>query len=292
LQLRKKEILPLIELALEEDRVKEDITSQLLIPPSLLAEAEVVAKEKGIIAGLSVLRWVFQTVDPKIQIRFLVKEGQFVSSGQKIVYLKGKAQNLLAGERTALNFLQHLSGIASTVKKYLAAVNPFSVKIMDTRKTIPGLRVLEKYAVTVGGGFNHRRNLKEQVLIKNNHLSLKGGLKKTLSSLTRIKKMVELEVRNLEEFRQALSSPRVKIIMLDNMSLKEIQKAVSLNKACGKKKILEVSGGINLGRIKKIASTGVERISIGALTHSAPALDICMRIKPISSKTLSMSPKK
>jgi nicotinate-nucleotide pyrophosphorylase (carboxylating) len=274
-----KSIIPLIKLGLKEDIGKGDITSNLVIPKNLKAKVMIISKDNGIICGLEIAKLVFKILDKRIKFKKLVRDGEKVKPGQKIAIIQGNARKILAGERTTLNFLQHLSGIATLTRKYADLVKPFKVKILDTRKTIPGLRLLEKYAVRVGGGKNHRFGLWDQILIKSNHVDL-VGIKKSLKMAKRSKKKIEIEVRNFEELKEALRG-KPDIIMLDNMNLKQIRKAVKL---IGKKALTEVSGRVNLKNIRKIASSGVQRISIGQLTHSAKALDLAMRIVKLKYK--------
>ncbi|MFC1632463.1 carboxylating nicotinate-nucleotide diphosphorylase [Candidatus Omnitrophota bacterium] len=267
-------ILPIVKTALQEDIGKGDITTRLLVPDKKV-KAQILAKQDGIICGLDIARLVFKAVDKKTRLRCLVSDGARVKEGEILVRLQGKAVSILTAERVALNFLSHLSGIASKTNQYVQKIKPHRAKIMDTRKTTPGLRILEKYAVRCGGGTNHRIGLWDQVLIKDNHLAVCGqqlsasSLKKLLSSKPKGMK-VEIEVKTLRQFKQVLPV-KPDIIMLDNFSLANIKKAVKLNA-----QKLEVSGGVNLSNVRQIAATGVERISIGELTHSAPALDIAL----------------
>lgn len=263
----------IIQQALKEDIGKGDITTDMLISPDLKIEAVIIAKEKGVIAGLAVAKEVFKAVDKKIIFKPNTKDAKMVFPSQAVAYIKGRARSILSAERTALNFLSHLSGIATLTGKFSDKVRPYKVKIFDTRKTLPGLRQLQKYAVRSGGGFNHRFSLDDMVLIKDNHIKAMQGC----LSLPKVSKgcKIEIEVNNLKEFKDALKI-KPDIIMLDNMKLDDIKKAVKLKK--GKKPILEVSGGINLKNVSAIARTGIDRISVGALTHSAPALDFSLEI--------------
>lgn len=272
--LKSKQIISLVKLALKEDIGKGDITTNFLIPENLKTKAFIFAKEPGIICGLKVAKLVFQILDPKISFKELVKEGEKVKKGQKIAILEGKARKILIGERTALNFLQHLSGIATLTRRYVDIVKPFKVKIFDTRKTTPGQRLLEKYAVRVGRGKSYRLGLWDKILIKSNHVRL-IGMEKCVEKSKNLKREIEIEARSLNEIKEILKA-KPKIIMLDNMSLKQIKKAIKL---IGKKAIVEVSGQINLKNIKKIAKLGVDRISLGKITHSANALDLALRIE-------------
>ena len=299
-------ILPLITAALKEDVGSRDLTSAALIPKGQVAEAEIVVRQEGILAGLQVAEWVFGLTDPKIKFLPQVKDGQKVYPDKAVAFLEGPARGILAGERVALNFLGHLSGVATLTRAFVEKARGTSAKILDTRKTTPGLRLLEKYAVRMGWGINHRIGLYDGVLIKDNHLRLVakglsprqeagGQAQGTVPSRSAVEEAVfqtraavqkntpiEVEVSNLQEFRQALSA-RADLILLDNMKLPEIQEAVRLARAVGRSKggqrvLLEVSGGVTLENVRPIALTGVDRISIGALTHSAPTLNIALEV--------------
>lgn len=281
----KEAILPLLTAALKEDVGSRDITSSALIPKGQLAKAEIVIRREGVIAGLQIAEWVFGLTDSRIKFQPKVKDGQKVYPDKAVAFLEGPARGILAGERVALNFLGHLSGIATLTRAFVEKVKGTPVKILETRKTTPGLRLLEKYAVRVGGGTNHRMGLYDGVLIKENHLRLAGGVQKAVA-LARVAGQknlpIEVEVTTLQEFRQALAA-KVDLILLDNMKLPEMQEAVRLRNAVarsrgGAKPLLEVSGGVTLESVRQIALTGVDRISVGALTHSAPSLNISLEI--------------
>ncbi|MFH1202083.1 MAG: carboxylating nicotinate-nucleotide diphosphorylase [Candidatus Omnitrophota bacterium] len=285
----KVKINPLVKLGICEDIGRRDLTTEVLVPKANKLSAQLFAKEDLILCGLKISRLFFKALDKNIIFRPLVKDGSFVKKGKVIAVICGSARCILTAERSALNILTHLSGIATLTNKYVKKIKPYKAKIMDTRKTLPGLRLLEKYAVSCGGGKNHRFGLYDQILIKENHLHVIGGYKNlrkiTKGNLKRIfkKNKVELEVRNLKEFIQALEL-NPDIIMLDNMKAADIRKAINLRDVPrGKSRYpwpqLEASGRINLKNIKKIAATGIEMISIGALTHSAPAVDISLEIK-------------
>jgi len=226
---------------------------------------------------LKIAKLVFKTLDKKIKFSSSLRDGNILYPGEVIATLQGEARYLLMGERTALNFLQRLSGIATLTRRFVDRCQNTKVKILDTRKTTPGLRLLEKYAVRVGGGRNHRMGLYDMILIKDNHIAMAGGIDEAIRRAKKSRKKVglEVEVKNLKELREALGL-KVKRIMLDNMGVREVKKAVELAKGTTK---LEVSGGINLRNVRKYAETGVDYISIGALTHSARALDISMEIE-------------
>lgn len=271
----------LVKLALAEDVGAGDITTKAVIPAHQKARAVIKAKEAGVVAGLTVAKEVFRHIDRRINVSVKVKDGAFVKKGKVIAVVSGPARGILTGERVALNFLQHLSGIATLTSKFKSQISKVKtkVKLLDTRKTIPGLRVLEKYAVKVGGGVNHRMGLHDAVLIKDNHLKLAGGVKRAVEGARRqyrAKKMIEVEVKTIAEVREAIKAGADRIL-LDNMNIKTLRAAVNLCKKAGVK--TEASGGVNLNDIRVIAKTGVDYISIGALTHSAKALDISLKIK-------------
>ncbi len=288
-----KKVRPIVRMALEEDVGKGDITTLLTVPKGRKAKGIIRAKEKGIIAGLPAAELVFQRVAGRgslVVFKAKVNEGAKAKKGQVIAEVIGDARSILTAERTALNFLQRLSGIATLTNRFVEKVRPCKVKIFDTRKTTPGLRCLEKYAVRCGGGYNHRMGLWDMVLIKDNHLKMQNAkckIQNLKDTVKRIRKRlpkgmkVEVEAKNLREVREALEAG-VDIIMLDNMNLKSIKKAVELchrSPVTGHRSpIIEASGGITLENVRKIAETGVDRISIGALTHSAKALDISLDI--------------
>jgi len=264
----------LVKMALKEDIGPGDITTEAVIPKDLKAVAFILAKEEGIIAGLEIAKLVFQTLDPKIIFKKLVKDGNRVKDGQKIAEIYGNARKILSAERTALNFLQRLSGIAALTNEFVQKVKPFKAKILDTRKTTPGLRLLEKYAVRTGGGKNHRLGLWDEILIKGNHVDL-VGLKEAVKKAKELEKKVEVEARSLKEVKQALEAG-ADIIMLENMDLRTIKEGVRL---IGKRALIEVSGGVNLDNVREIAKAGPDWISIGRLTHSVKSLDISLRIQ-------------
>ena len=270
-----KEIDILIAAALKEDLPAGDITSESLIEPAVLGRALLVAKQDGVLAGIDVARRVFQMIDPRTSFNRRLKDGQAFKAGDVLAEVEGRAVVLLEGERTALNFLQRMSGIASTTRKYVEAVAGTKAKILDTRKTTPGLRALEKYAVRMGGGENHRLNLSTMVLIKDNHLMLAGDI---VAAVRRVRKkikagfLVEVEVTSLLQAKAALKSG-ADWIMLDNMPLSLMNKIVSL--AAGRAK-LEASGNVGLSSVRKVAATGVDFISVGKLTHSYDSIDLSL----------------
>ncbi len=263
---------------LKEDISTMDLATDLLIPKDQRSKAFLLAKEEGIIAGISVFQRVFEKLDSEIVFTFFVEDGDTISKGQRILEIYGSTSAILKGERLALNLLQRMSGIATTAGLYARQVKSYPVKVVDTRKTTPNLRILEKYAVRVGGCYNHRFNLSDGMMIKDNHIQALGSITKAVErgreGLPHTVK-IEVEVKNLTEFKEALATS-AEIIMLDNMPISEIEEAVRIN---GDLKILEASGGIHLDNIEAYARTGVHIISTGALTHSSRALDISLLIQ-------------
>jgi nicotinate-nucleotide pyrophosphorylase (carboxylating) len=267
----------LIQLALKEDIGPGDITTDHLVAPDTAGKGTIVAKQDLVIAGLPVAEKVFKLLEPTIACDMRFKDGDRVSTGSVVMRIDGSLSALLKGERTALNFLQRLSGIATQTRAYVEAVAGTAVKLVDTRKTTPGWRVLEKYAVRMGGARNHRMGLYDGVLIKDNHIAVCGGIAgavdKIRQAVSHLVK-VEVEAATLEEVREALAAG-ADVIMLDNMNLQQIKEAVGI---IAKKALVEVSGGITRDRLGELARTGVDLISIGALTHSAVAVDLSMSI--------------
>ncbi len=269
----------LIELALAEDLNSiGDRTTQAVIPSGVHAAATFVARTEGVVAGLPAVALICQTFDPAIDFTPIVADGTPVTKGTALARVSGPLCSILVVERTALNFLQHLSGVASLTRRYVEAVAGYPVRILDTRKTTPGWRLLEKYAVRCGGATNHRRGLFDGILIKDNHLAgLAGNIPRAVEAARRYPGNsglpVEVEVDTLEQLEQALAAG-VDIVLLDNMTLDQLRQAVTVRNALAPGALLEASGGVNLSTIRDIAATGVDRISVGAITHSAPALDI------------------
>jgi nicotinate-nucleotide pyrophosphorylase (carboxylating) len=268
---------PLIELAIKEDIGPGDATSEAVLPPDLILNGRFVVKSPGVIAGLPVCAEVFSRIDPALRFTSHARDGDRVSPGDLIAEVDGPARGMLAAERIALNFLQRLSGIATLTRAFVDAVAGTGAKVLDTRKTHPAYRVLEKYAVAMGGGHNHRMGLYDMVMIKDNHIDAAGSISAAVKRARAAHPdlPIEVEVRNLDELQETLGLD-VERIMLDNMSLEKMQAAVRI--AAGRVP-LEASGNVNLERIPAIAATGVDYISVGALTHSAPALDISMKIR-------------
>jgi len=266
-----------VRIALEEDLGHGDITSSLIIGDEK-ASAHIIAKEAFILAGMPFLSDVFDSVGGAVKIDLLFAEGTRIVKGDILARLSGLAKSLLAGERVALNILQHLSGIATTTGNFVEEVKGLPVRIVDTRKTTPGMRLLEKYAVTVGGGANHRFGLYDGILIKDNHIKIAGGVKQAIGLTKKAPHLlkIEVEVKDMDELKAALDAG-VDVIMLDNMSIVEMQTAVKIARACNNKILLEASGNVNLQNVRDIAETGVDIISVGAITHSARAVDISMK---------------
>ncbi len=266
----------IIKTALSEDINYIDSTADLLIPENSYSDAYLMAKADGVVCGSEVAARVFTILDPSIDVKFLVNEGERVSKGQKIATINGHTREMLKAERTALNIIQHMSGIATYTRRCVDVVEGTKATIADTRKTLPGLRALQKYAVTVGGGRNHRYNLTDAAMLKDNHIDAYGGITaavKTLRKRAGHMLQIEVEARNLGEVREALECG-VNVIMLDNMSLDEMTEACKL--VDGKAKT-EASGNVTLDNIRAVAETGVDIISLGALTHSVQAFDISMK---------------
>ncbi|NOT56850.1 MAG: carboxylating nicotinate-nucleotide diphosphorylase [Deltaproteobacteria bacterium] len=271
--------LRLIATALEEDLGRGDVTTQATIPPDRAAQGEITAKADLTIAGLPLVEQVLHAVDSTAGVRLLVTEGSAVKKGQVVLELWGTAAGLLIAERTLLNFLQHLSGVATLTRKFVDAIAGTNCKIIDTRKTLAGFRLLDKYAVTQGGGTNHRMGLDDGILIKDNHIAVCGGVgaavrqaRSHASALLRI----EVECANLAEVQEALDA-RADIILLDNMTTPQMAEAVRLVNG---RALLEASGNMSVERVREVAETGVDFISVGALTHSAPAVDLSMAVNP------------
>lgn len=263
----------LIETALKEDMPQGDITSENIIPADSESEAIILAKEEGVLAGIDVAERVFHKIDPSIVFKKNLNDGQKFRKGQTLATIHGSSISLLKGERIALNFLQRMSGIATATQKFVRVLQGTETKILDTRKTTPGLRSLEKYAVRMGGGVNHRFNLSEMVLIKDNHLRIVGSISQAVKSAKeRIKPgvRVEVEATSIEEVQEAVQSG-ADMIMLDNMPKEAMKEVVKRVKG---KVPLEVSGKVSLRRVKEIASLGVDFISVGSLTHSYKSVDI------------------
>ncbi len=267
----------LIRLALEEDIGPGDFTTEALIDRGRTAQAVIFAKESLVVAGVEVAQEVFNILDPAMRFETTFRDGDKIKSGDEILTVWGKLQALLTGERTALNFLQRLSGIATLTRQYVDQVAGSHVRLTDTRKTVPGWRRLEKYAVKIGGAYNHRFGLYDGILIKDNHIVACGGISEAVAKIRDNRPhllRIEVEVSDLNQVKEALENG-VDVIMLDNMVLEHIRKAVRLVDG---RAVVEVSGCVTLNSLAELANTGVDIISIGALTHSARAVDISMRV--------------
>jgi len=289
LDLPEEQVDNIIDLALAEDISHGDITSEALIPPELQGKASILVKATGIVAGGEIAKMVFLKVDPSLKVEVLVKDGAKVQAGDIVATIFGSVISILKAERVALNFLQRLSGIASQTAEYVAKTRGFVVNITDTRKTTPGLRLLEKYAVRMGSGKNHRFHLGDGILIKDNHLAALRAMGMSLKDIVAKAKQnapqglkVEVEVNTTEEAIEAVEAG-ADIIMLDNMSPDEMRRVVGLIPSQVK---TEASGGITLANVGAAARSGVDTISIGALTHSTKALDISLELEPQTLKLL------
>ena len=266
----------LIMEALREDISGEDVTTNAVMKQAVTGEVELIAKQEGVIAGLAVFRRVFDLLDPQTVTEFYVNDGDRVTKGLLMGKVRGDIRVLLSGERVALNYLQRMSGIATYTRKTADLLKGSGVKLLDTRKTTPNMRIFEKYAVRVGGGFNHRYNLSDGVLLKDNHINAAGGVKEAVRlarEYAPFVRRIEVETEDLDMVREALEAG-ADIIMLDNMSIEEMREAVKLIDGRAE---TECSGNVTADNIKELISTGVNYISSGALTHSAPILDISMK---------------
>jgi nicotinate-nucleotide pyrophosphorylase (carboxylating) len=281
--LTRASVLPLIRLALREDRAHQDVTSRTVLPLDLRIRARIIAKTSGVLAGVEAAAMAFTALDPSVRCRLHRRSSAKLSPGQPILTVEGWACSIFAAERTALNLLGHLSGIATLTQAYVQRVRGTRAIILDTRKTLPGLRALEKYAVRAGGGQSHRADLAQAVLIKTNHLkalakarrsTVAAAIPAALARAKRSRRSVEIEVRNLSELRAALAAG-ARTLLLDNWSLAALRRAARLKP---RGVIFEVSGGVTLANVRAIARTGVERISIGRLTHSAPSLNCSLTV--------------
>ena len=262
--------------ALKEDITSEDISTNSVMRQYQLGEVELICKEDGVIAGLEVFRRVFELLDADTKVEFSVKDGDKVKNGQKFGVVRGDIRVLLSGERTALNYLQRMSGIATYTRTVADMLEGTNTKLLDTRKTTPGMRVFEKYAVKVGGGYNHRFNLSDGILLKDNHIGAAGGVKEAVAMAKEYApfvRKIEIEVENLDMLKEALEAG-ADIIMLDNMSVEDMTKAVEL---CKGKAETECSGNVTKENVAKLTCIGVNYISSGALTHSSPILDLSLK---------------
>lgn len=277
------QIEELLRTALEEDIGAGDITTMPTVSPEVEGKGLFRAKRDGVVAGLFLLGKLFSLLDEHVRIRCLCRDGDQVKQGTVVAEAEGPVRALLLGERTALNFLQRLSGTATLARRYVDAVEAFPCKIIDTRKTTPGLRTLEKYAVRMGGAMNHRIGLYDAALVKDNHIAASGSIVKAVQKIRRqapFMARIEVECTDLKQIQEALDAG-AEVIMLDNMPTKEMADAVRLVK---KRAWVEASGGITIERVREVAETGVDFISVGALTHSAPAIDFNMKISSVKRR--------
>jgi len=267
----------IVQLALAEDKVGEDVTTGSMLEFDRQVGAEVLAKQPGIISGTAAFKKTFQQVDPEVTIRVFKEDGTAVKAGEVVAQVEGRESSILKAERTALNFLQRLSGISTTTAQFVEKIKSSQTSILDTRKTTPGMRYLEKKAVRDGGGLNHRMNLEAMALVKDNHIKMAGSISRAVRSIrTKFpQKKIEVEVKDLSEFKEAMDL-KIDCIMLDNFSNDMIRKAMELN---DNKIKLEVSGNVTLDNVEEKVQTGIDFISVGALTHSFKSLDLSLEIR-------------
>ena len=274
-----------IGMALREDIGAGDITSEFFVPIGLRGLGRIIARERAVVAGVQTAAEVFRRVNPKLNVEVLQPDGAVLAGGETILEVRGAARSILTAERVALNFLQRLSGIATLTRQFVEAAGKYRAKILDTRKTTPGLRALEKAAVVAGGGANHRIGLYDMVLVKDNHVSASSGFSGFASAIRQLREQrpgirIEIEADRLEQVRSFLEIDGIDVILLDNMKSSEMREAVAL----GKNKVqFEASGGVTLKNVRQIAATGVDFISVGALTHSARAIDLSLELTHVGS---------
>jgi nicotinate-nucleotide pyrophosphorylase (carboxylating) len=289
-QLDRDRVLPIIKAALKEDIGKGDITTSVLVDKFSSSRATIIAREDCVVCGLKVAEWAMAQVDYSVRFKPNCNDGDFVGKEKELAFLEGRVSSILRAERTMLNFIGFLSGIATKTKAFVDKAKPYGVKIMDTRKTYPLLRYLEKYAVSAGGGANHRMGLYDQVLIKDNHMKAISYQLSAISKKLNLKELVEtarkknikgavieIEVTNPAEFADALQG-KPDIIMLDNMAPEEVKACVEIRRMSNTKAMLEASGGIDIDNVDRYASTGIDMISVGALTHSVKSIDVSLEI--------------
>ena len=267
----------IIDFALDEDIGSGDITTSSIINSSLKGKAHLIAKEEILLAGIGIFAKVFSRLDPEIVVECFYHDGDVIPDSAHVAKVTGSMRGILTGERTALNFLQHLSGIATLTRQYVKRTEPSTVRVIDTRKTTPGLRILEKYAVRMGGGFNHRFGLFDGILIKDNHIAAAGSITEAVKKMRATAPhtlKIEVEVEDIKGLKEAIKAG-ADAILLDNMSIKEMKEAVSI---AGGKVFLEASGGITLKTVEAISKTGINLISVGAITHSARSVDISLEV--------------
>jgi nicotinate-nucleotide pyrophosphorylase (carboxylating) len=277
----REDLIEFLESCLMEDVGEGDITTDAILTDGSIGNAKIISKEKGIIAGVKVAEILFGLVDEDLEFISKFKDGDEVNIGDEIIHIHGNIKSILMAERTVLNFMQRMSGIASLTNKYVKEVAGTRAKIYDTRKTVPGLRLLDKYSVKIGGGENHRLGLYDMFLIKENHIASAGSISKAINLCYNYRKdeglnyKIEIEVTNLEELKEVLDNGKADLILIDNFEIDDMKKAVEIvNNRCE----VEASGGITFENLRKIAETGVDRISIGALTHSVKAFDLSLLI--------------
>ena len=283
MKLDKDRVLPIIKAALKEDIGKGDITTAVLVDKFVSSKASIITREDCVVCGLQIAEWLMAQIDYSVRFKPNCNEGDFVGKDKELAFLEGHTSSILRAERAMLNFLEFLSGIATRTKAFVDKAKPYGVKVMDTRKTYPLLRYLEKYAVSAGGGANHRMGLYDQILIKDNHIKSCSG-KQTLKELVEIARkksikgtVIEIEVTTPAEFEDALKG-KPDIVMLDNMSVRDAKACVEIRRMSKIKALLEVSGGIDLETIEEYARCGVDMISVGALTHSVRSIDMSLEI--------------
>ena len=273
--------LALIDNALEEDIRDGDVTSLYFVPEEATSYGRIVSREDAVLAGVEIAACVFEKVDPALEVHCVRRSGDGIAPGEVAVEIAGSSRSILSAERTALNFLQRLSGVATLTRAFVRAAGDHQARILDTRKTTPGWRLLQKQAVAAGGGKNHRMGLYDMVMVKDNHLKAEGSPAAIQRAVTRIKAerpgtRIELEVDDLEQLETFLKLDGIDFILLDNMDTDQLRRAVSMNRAAGDRVELEASGGVNLDTVGAIAATGVDFISVGALTHSARSIDLSL----------------
>jgi len=275
-----KQVEQVIDQALAEDLASGDVTTEALVPPDLEGKASILVKADGMLAGIDVAKAVFIKIDPSLRVEVLIQDGAKVRKGDVVATIEGRVASILKAERTALNFLCHLSGIATETARYVEALKGLKAQITDTRKTTPGIRIIEKYAVRMGGGKSHRQHLGDGILIKDNHLaalrSMELGIKEAIERARQSSTLkVEVEVESVDQAREALDAD-ADILMVDNMALEDMRQVVEM---AGGRALIEASGGITLNNVRSIAEAGVDLISVGALTHSAKALDLSLELE-------------
>lgn len=274
-----KEVEDIVSIALQEDIRNGDITTQAVFSGNERTSGNFLAKESGIIAGIELAGYIFTTIDPDITFKQLIKDGGKVSRGDLIAEVSGPSDSILTGERTVLNFMQRMSGVATKTRVFADAISHTNTKLLDTRKTLPGHRYLDKWAVRLGGGKNHRYCLDDMYLVKENHIKVAGGVKEAIQKCIEHKQLngnewkIEVEVTNLDELKDAISTESIDMVLLDNMDINMLVEAVEMVAGAVE---TEASGNMTLDRIPKVAETGVDYISVGALTHSVKALDISL----------------